>query len=224
MRMFVPATEAVVFVIDDDASVRKAMRRLLQSTGHQVEVYSSAEEFLQRPHYDGPGCLILDVQMPGLTGIELQASLAKAGYFFPIIFVSGHSDIPISVKAMKAGAVDFLTKPFKDAALLEAVRVSLRKDGEARALREEGRSIQQRLQTLTEREREVLRWVIGGLLNKQIAYELGIGEKTVKVHRARVMQKMQSESVAELVRLVTKVGIVPARVPRAASVAPDSPA
>ena len=219
-----PATEAVVFVIDDDASVRKAMRRLLQSTGHQVEAYGSAEEFLRRPHYDGHGCLILDVQMPGLTGIELQASLAKAGYFLPIIFVSGHSDIPISVKAMKAGAVDFLTKPFQDADLLEAVRVSLKKDSEASALREEIRSIQQCLQTLTEREREVLRWVIGGWLNKQIAYELGISEKTVKVHRARVMQKMRSESVAELVRLVEKLGIVPASVPRATPGAPESPA
>ena len=219
-----PAREAVLFVIDDDASVRKAMARLLKSTGHQVEVYSSAEEFLRRPHYDGLGCLILDVQMPGLTGIELQASLAKAGYFLPIIFVSGHSDIPISVKAMKAGAVDFLTKPFQDADLLEAVRVSLKKDSEASALREEIRSIQQCLQTLTEREREVLRWVIGGWLNKQIAYELGISEKTVKVHRARVMQKMRSESVAELVRLVEKLGIVPASVPRATPGAPESPA
>jgi RNA polymerase sigma factor (sigma-70 family) len=219
-----PASEAVLFVIDDDASVRKAMARLLKSTGHQVEVYSSAEEFLRRPHYDGPGCLILDVQMPGLTGIELQASLAKAGYFLPIIFVSGHSDIPISVKAMKAGAVDFLTKPFQAADLLEAVRVSLKKDSEASALREESRSIQQCLQALTEREREVLRWVISGLLNKQIAYELGISEKTVKVHRARVMQKMQSDSVAELVRLVQKVGIAPASVPRATPVAPDNPA
>ncbi len=212
-----PATEPVLFVIDDEASVRKGMTRLLQSAGFRVEAYGSAEEFLHRSHYDGPGCLILDVQMPGLTGIELQAALAKAGYLLPIIFVSGHSDIPISVKAMKAGAVDFLTKPFKDADLLGAIQVSLQKDRDLRATRKESQKIQQRLDTLTDREREVLRWVIGGWLNKQIAYELGISEKTVKVHRARVMQKMESESVAELVRLVEKVGIAPASVPASAS-------
>ena len=201
------ASEATVFVIDDEASVRKAVARLLKATGHQVETFGSAEEFLGRPHFDGHGCLILDVKMPGQSGLELQEALAKAGYNLPIIFVSGRSDIPISVKAMKAGAVDFLTKPFKDTVLLEAVSLSLTKDRQARASRAEVQDIQERLQTLTAREREVLSLVVAGRLNKQIAYELGISEKTVKVHRARVMEKMRADSVAELVHLSEKVGI-----------------
>ncbi|HSB82282.1 MAG TPA: response regulator transcription factor [Candidatus Methylomirabilis sp.] len=204
------ASEATVFVIDDEASVRKAVARLLRSAGHQVETLGSAEEFLRRPHYDGPGCLILDVKMPGQSGLELQQALARAGYHLPIIFVSGRSDISISVKAMKAGAVDFLTKPFQHTDLLRAVDVSLAKDQEARASRAEVQDIQQRLQTLTAREREVLSLVVSGRLNKQIAYELGISEKTVKVHRARVVEKMHSDSVADLVRLAEKVGISPA--------------
>jgi FixJ family two-component response regulator len=204
------ASEATVFVIDDESSVRKAVARLLKSAGHRAESFGSAEEFLGRPHYDGPGCLILDVKMPGQSGLELQEALAKAGYHLPIIFVSGRSDIPISVKAMKAGAVDFLTKPFKDTALLEAVRLSLTKDRQARASRAQVQDIQQRLQTLTVRESEVLSLVVAGRLNKQIAYELGISEKTVKVHRARVMEKMRADSVAELVHLAEKVGISPA--------------
>jgi FixJ family two-component response regulator len=203
-------SEATVFVIDDEAPVRKAMARLLASAGHQVEIFGSAEEFLRRPHYDGSGCLILDVQMPGQSGIELQEALAHAGYYLPVIFVSGRSDIPISVRAMKAGAVDFLTKPFKHTDLLKAVDVSLNKDREARASRAEVQEIEGRLQTLTVREREVLSLVVTGRLNKQVAYELGISEKTVKVHRARVMEKMRVDSVAELVRLAEKVGIFPA--------------
>ena len=203
------ASEATVFVIDDESSVRKAVARLLKSAGHRAETFGSAEEFLRRPHYDGPGCLILDVKMPGQSGLELQEDLAKAEYYFPIIFVSGRSDIPVSVKAMKAGAVDFLTKPFKGTVLLEAVRLSLAKDRQVRSSRAEVQEIQRRLETLTAREREVLSLVVAGWLNKQIAYELGISEKTVKVHRARVVEKMHSESVAELVRLAEKVGISP---------------
>jgi FixJ family two-component response regulator len=148
--------------------------------------------------------------MPGQSGLDLQEALAKAGYGLPIIFVSGRSDIPISVKAMKAGAMDFLTKPFRDTALLEAVRLSLAKDRQVRAARAEVQNIQQRLQTLTAREREVLSWVVAGRLNKQIAYELEISEKTVKVHRARVMEKMRADSVAALVHLAERVGISPA--------------
>jgi RNA polymerase sigma factor (sigma-70 family) len=204
------ADPATVFVIDDEASVRKAVARLLTSAGHQVETFGSAEEFLRRPSYDGPGCLILDVKMPGQSGIELQEALANAGCYLPVIFVSGRSDIPISVKAMKAGAVDFLTKPFQHTELLKAVNVSLAKDREARVSRAEVQEIERRLQTLTAREREVLCLVVAGRLNKQIAYELGISEKTVKVHRARVVEKMRSDSVAELVRLAEKVGIFPA--------------
>ncbi len=201
--------DATVFVIDDEASVRKSVARLLTSAGHRVETFASAEEFLQRPHYDRSGCLILDVKMPGQSGLELQEALAKADYYLPVIFVSGRSDIPISVKAMKAGAVDFLTKPFHHTDLLKAVEVSLAKDREARASRAEVQDVQQRLETLTAREREVLSLVITGLLNKQIAYELGISEKTVKVHRARVVEKMKADSVADLVRLAEKVGIFP---------------
>ena len=204
------ASEATVFVIDDESSVRKAVARLLKSAGHRAETFGSAEEFLRRPHYDGPGCLILDVKMPGQSGLELQEALAKAGYYLPIIFVSGRSDIPISVKAMKAGAVDFLTKPFKGTVLLEAVRLSLAKDRQVRSSRAEVQEIQRRLETLTAREREVLSLVVAGWLNKRIGYELGISEKTVKVHRARVMEKMRADSVAELVHLAEKVGISPA--------------
>ncbi len=204
------ASEATVFLIDDESSVRRAVARLLKSAGHRAETFDSAEEFLRRPYYDGPGCFILDIKMPGQSGLELQGALAKAGHYLPIIFVSGRSDIPISVKAMKAGAVDFLTKPFKDTVLLEAVRLSLAKDRQARSSRAEVQDIQQRLQTLTAREREVLSLVVAGRLNKQIAYELGISEKTVKVHRARVMEKMRADSVAELVGLAAKVGIFPA--------------
>jgi RNA polymerase sigma factor (sigma-70 family) len=201
------AAETTVFVIDDETSVRKAVARLLTSAGHRVETFDSARDFLLRPHYDGPGCLVLDVQMPGQNGLELQEALLKARYSLPIIFVSGRSDIPISVKAMKAGAMDFLTKPFDDTALLEAVRLSLAKDRQARASRAAVQDIEQRLQTLTVREREVLSLVVAGRLNKQIAYELGISEKTVKVHRARVMEKMCADSVAELVRLAGRVGV-----------------
>ena len=204
------ASDATVFVIDDEASVRKSVARLLRSAGHRVETFGSAEEFLRRPHHDGSGCLILDVKMPGQSGLELQEALASAGYHLPVIFVSGRSDIPISVKAMKAGAVDFLTKPFQHTNLLKAVDVCLAKDREARASRAEVQVIQQRLETLTAREREVLSLVVAGLLNKQIASELGISEKTVKVHRGRVVEKMRSDSVAELVRLAEKAGISPA--------------
>jgi len=196
-----------VFVIDDDPSVRKAVARLLRSAGHQAETFVSAEEFLSRPHYDGLGCLILDVKMPGQSGLDLQEVLAKEGYHLPIIFVSGRSDISISVKAMKGGAVDFLTKPFNNTVLLEAVRLSLARNRQDRASRAEVQEIHQRLQTLTMREHEVLSLVVSGRLNKQIAYELNISEKTVKVHRARVMEKMRVDSVADLVRLAEKVGI-----------------
>ncbi len=206
-------TNPVIFVIDDEASVRKALGRVLRNAGYEVETCASAQEFLERTPYDGPGCIILDFQMPGLTGIELQAKLTEAHCYLPVIFLSGHSDIPISVKAMKAGAVDFLTKPFKNPHLLEAVRVSLRKDADGRGVRQEAQSIQQRYGTLTDREKKVLRWVIGGHLNKQIAAELGITEATIKAHRARVMEKMHANSVADLVRMVEKIGIMPEGAP-----------
>ena len=196
-----------VFVIDDDPSVRRALGRLMRSAGHRVETFGSAREFLQREHYHGPGCLVLDVRMPGLTGLDLQEGLAAAGYTMPIIFVTGHGDVPTSVRAMKAGAVDFLTKPFKAQELLEAVRDALERDKAARRERAAIEAVRARLQRLTPREREVLSLVVTGMLNKQIGYDLGITERTVKVHRARVMEKMQAGSMAELVRLAQRVGI-----------------
>ena len=203
----VEAGKAIVFVIDDEPSVRKALARLLRSAGQQVETFASAEDFLKREHHDGPGCLVLDVRMPGVTGLDLQHALAKAEYALPIVFISGQSDIPTSVRAMKAGAVDFLPKPFRDRDLLEAIQRSLAKARQARAAQAEIRAIQARIQALTPREREVMLLVVTGMLNKQIGFELGISEKTVKVHRARVMEKMRADSVAELVRLAEKVGI-----------------
>jgi FixJ family two-component response regulator len=205
--------EPIVFVIDDEPSVRKALARLLRSAGRRVETFASAEQFLNREHYDGPGCLVLDVYLPGLTGLDLQAALARADYHLPIIFISGRSDIPTSVRAMKAGAADFLLKPFKDRDLIEAVRLSLAKDREARAARHVIQDIQRHVQALTRREREVMSLVVTGKLNKQIGYELGISEKTVKVHRARVMEKLGVGSVADLVRMAEKVGISPSVTP-----------
>ena len=197
----------MVFIVDDDPSVRKSLARLLRGAGYEVEAFASAGEFLARPHHDAPCCLVLDVRMPGLTGLELQEALAVAGYAMPIIFVTGHGDVPTSVRAMKAGAVDFLTKPFNDTDLLDAVQDALKRDRAARRERAEVEVVRARLTKLTPREREVLPLLVTGMLNKQIGYDLGITERTVKVHRARVLEKMQAGSVAELVRLAERVGI-----------------
>ena len=199
-----------VFVIDDDASVRKSLSRLLRSAGYTTETFASAEEFLRREHFNGIGCLLLDVQMPGLSGIDLQEELNKADYHMPIIFITGHGDIPMSVEAMKKGAVDFLTKPFDDEELLQAIGNAIGKDRQARAEYDEVLDIRRRIELLTPRENEILRYIITGMLNKQIALKLGIAEKTVKVHRGRIMEKICVDSVAELVRLAEKVGIKPA--------------
>jgi FixJ family two-component response regulator len=198
----------VVFVVDDDPSVRKSLTRLLASAGYAVEAFASAREFLARDRYAAPCCLVLDVRMPGLTGLDLQEALAGAGHRMSIVFITGHGDVPMSVKAMKGGAVDFLTKPVDDKDLLEAIQRAVAKDvqdlgGEARV-----REIQERVKMLTRRETEVFALVVTGMLNKQIASALGIGEKTVKVHRARVMEKMRAGSVAELVRLADRVGVI----------------
>jgi len=200
---------ATVFVIDDDASIRKSLSRLLRSAGYTSETFSSAEEFLRREHFDGVGCILLDVKMPGLSGMNLQEELNKADYHMPIVFVTGHGDIPMSVEAMKKGAVDFLTKPFDDKELLHAVRGAIEKDRNARAEHAEVHEIRRRIELLTLRENEILRYVVTGMLNKQIALELGIAEKTVKVHRGRIMEKLCVDSVAELVRLAEKAGIKP---------------
>jgi len=174
-----------------------------------VETFSSAEEFLGREHFNGTGCIILDVQMPGLSGMDLQVELSKAEYSMPIIFITGHGDIPMSVEAMKKGAVNFLTKPFDDNDLLRAIREAIEKDRKAKAKQTEVQDIRRRMSLLTPREYEILRYVITGMLNKQIASKLNIAEKTVKVHRGRVMEKLRVDSVAELVRLAEKTGIKP---------------
>ncbi len=196
-------TEAkpTVFVVDDDPSVRKSLSRLLKSHGLAVEAFSSAGEFLGRDHYDGPGCLVVDLRMPGLNGLDLQKQLAPARYNLPIVFITGHGDIPASVTAMKAGAVDFLTKPFNDTELLAAVKQALEKDKAARAARAEANDIQKKVERLTPRELEVMKLIVRGYMNKQAAADLGISIKTVKIHRARVMEKMQVRSLAELVHL-----------------------
>jgi FixJ family two-component response regulator len=199
---------AMIFVVDDDASVRRSLTRVMTSAGYAVEAFASAAEFLVRPPFAGPSCLVLDVRMPGVTGLELQEALADNNHRMPIVFITGHGDIPMSVKAMKAGAADFITKPFDADSLLEAVERALTKD--VSDLGEEGLTadVVGRVDRLTVREREVFALVVTGMLNKQIAGELGIGEKTVKVHRARVMEKMEAGSVAALVRLADRAGIV----------------
>jgi two-component system response regulator FixJ len=199
----------IVFIIDDDASVRTSLARLLRSAGFEVEVFATAELFLEREHYDGVGCIVLDVRMPGISGIDLQDELSKADYSMPIVFITGHGNIPMGVQAIKKGAVDFLAKPFDDEELLQAVREAIEKDTQGRIEHAEVHDIRGRIELLTAREYEILRYVITGMLNKQIAYKLGIAEKTVKVHRGRIMEKLGVGSVADLVRLAEKVGINP---------------
>ena len=197
----------IVFVVDDDKAVRKSLERLIKSVGLIVQPFSSAREFLESDTSDGPSCLVLDVRMPGLSGIDLQKELDKMGYTIPIIFITGYGDIPMSVRTMKRGAIDFLTKPFNDQDLLDAIHRAIEKDKQTRREQDEIGTIQQRVDSLTPREREVFSLVVTGMLNKQVAYDLGMSEKTVKVHRSRVMDKMQADSLAELVRLAYKVGI-----------------
>lgn len=194
-----------VFVVDDDPAVLKSLSRLLRSVPFTVVTMASPHEFLERYDPRAPGCLVLDVAMPGLNGLELQEALAAKGSPPPIIFLTGHGDIPMSVQAMKQGAFDFLTKPVNDEDLIKAVHAALKRDGVARQSRNELEDIQRRVATLTPREREVLSHVVSGQLNKQIAFDLGTVEKTIKVHRARVMEKMQVQSVAELVRLTERL-------------------
>ena len=210
-RSPITALKPTVFIIDDDASVRKGLSRLLRSAGFEAETFATAEQFLEREHYDGIGCLVLDVRMPGISGIDLQDELSKADYSMPIVFITGHGNIPMGVQAMKKGAVDFLAKPFENEELLQAVREAIAKDTQGRAEHTEVLDIRGRLELLTPREYEILRYVITGMLNKQIAYKLGISEKTVKVHRGRIMEKLGIDSVADLVRLAEKAGITPAK-------------
>jgi len=200
---------ATVFLVDDDPSVRRALTRLIRSAGYHVQAFASAGEFLdywRRPEH-GTGCLVLDVRMPGMSGLDLQHGLQAANIPLPIVFVTGHGDIPMSVKAMKEGAVDFLPKPVKDEELLRAIEQALARADRELAQHTEVMHVRRRLATLTPRERQVMELVVAGMLNKQIAYELGTVEKTIKVHRARVMQKMEVKSLAELVRIAEKAHI-----------------
>jgi FixJ family two-component response regulator len=204
--------QSTIFIVDDDPSVRKALERLVRASGFNVQTFASAEDFLacrpcQKPK--DPACLVLDVWMPGLSGINLQQEMAKAGIHLPIVFITGHGDIPMSVRAMKNGAVDFLPKPFGEEELLSAINEALIKSARLQKEATEKAEIQSRINTLTPREYEVLRWVITGMLNKEIAIALKVTEKTIKVHRARVMQKMRASSVADLVRLAEKIGLTP---------------
>jgi FixJ family two-component response regulator len=201
-------SETLVGIVDDDPSVRKALTRLVKAAGYRVEVFASAREFLARPQEEDLRCLLLDVRMPGLTGLELQEALAVAGSRMSIVFVSGHGDVPGSVKAMKGGAIDFLTKPVDARNLLGAIERAVAKAFTVQREQTQATDIQVRLKTLTAREIQVFALVVTGMLNKQIAAKLGIVEKTVKVHRARVMEKMRAGSLAELVRLADQAGIV----------------
>jgi len=195
----------VVFVIDDDPSVRSSLKFLISTVGLQVESFDSAETFLHRKPPDTASCLVLDVRLRGLSGLDFQRELADRNIHIPIVFVTGHGDIPMSVRAMKAGAVEFLTKPFRDQDLLDAIRVALERDGARREQEKEVSELRQRFESLTPREQEVISMVVAGMLNKQIACELGTAENTVKVHRSRAMEKMQAQSLAELVRMIERL-------------------
>ena len=196
--------EPSVFVVDDDVSVREALRNLLRSVGLKVEAFSTAQEFLSRSS-SGPGCLVLDVRLPGLSGLDLQRQLAEANREIAIVFITGHGDIPMSVRAIKAGAVEFLTKPFRDQDLLDAVRQAIDRDREIRSRENETVVLRERYTSLTPREQEVMEYVARGLVNKQIAAEIGITESTVKLHRGRLMHKMKAQSLADLIRMVDRL-------------------
>jgi len=199
--------EALVFVVDDDASLRASLQDLLESVGLRVAACASAQDFLRCPPPEGPSCLVLDVRLPGLSGLELQQRLATGDLAIPIIFITGHGDIPMSVQAMKAGAVDFLSKPFRDQDLLDAVHQALARARHARAQRAERAALRRRFEALTPRQRDVMARMVAGLLNKQIAGELGTSEASVKVHRQHVMAKMGAGSLAELVRMADRLGL-----------------
>ena len=197
-----------VFVIDDDAAIRDALQSLISSMKLHVELFGSAAEFLQRERPDVPSCLVLDVRLPGISGLDFQRKLTEANHSIPVIFITGHGDIPMSVRAMKAGAVEFLTKPFRDQDLLDAIHVALERDRARRQQESEMMVLRERFKSLTPREQEVLPLVVSGRLNKQIAAELGTSEFTVKVHRASVMRKMQADSLPDLVKMAVRLGLL----------------
>ena len=200
--------DGIVFVVDDDSSIREAIRNLISLEGLGVETFGTAQDFLRSERPDLPGCLVLDVELPGLSGLDLQRELTAHGITLPIVFITGYGDIPMSVRAMKAGAMEFLTKPFRDQDLLDAIHQALERDRVARQHSREIAQLRARFEALTSREKEVMSMVVAGMLNKQIGFELGISEITVKIHRGRVMSKMGAQSVAELVRMTERLGIL----------------
>jgi FixJ family two-component response regulator len=203
--------QSTVVVIDDDPEVREALEDLLHSVGLQVETFASVQGFLDRSGKERPGCLVLDVRLPGRSGLDFHDDLAKANVHLPVVFISGHADVPMSVRAMKAGAIEFLTKPFRDQDLLDAIQQALERDRTARQHSRENAELRKRFDALTTREREVMSLVAGGWLNKQIGFELEISEITVKIHRGRVMNKMGAQSLAELVRMTEKLELPKAK-------------
>ena len=198
-----------VFIVDDDRGMRQAIQDLVESVGLRAEAYATGQEFLRRKRTSDPSCLVLDVRLPQVSGLDLQRQLAETGVQIPIIFITAHGDIPMSVRALKSGAVEFLTKPFRDQDLLDAIQQALQRDSAAREQQTEIHELNERYQSLTVREREVMNLVVSGMLNKQIASEIGASEATVKIHRGHVMQKMQAGSVADLVRMADKLKLSP---------------
>ncbi|HYL11710.1 MAG TPA: response regulator transcription factor [Terriglobales bacterium] len=205
--------ESIVFVVDDDPSVRRAIKRLIGCVGLQVELFGSAQEFLASKVPNVPSCLVLDIRLPGISGLNLQHQLAKANIQIPIIFITAHGDIPMTVRAMKAGALEFLTKPFRDQDLLDAIQLALERDRSRRRQEAELAALRERFELLSPREREIVAMVVSGMLNKQIAAQIGTAENTVKVHRSRAMEKMQANSLADLVKMIQRLQVSPSKSP-----------